>query len=277
MTRERAPELILERLAAGELSRNQESALRMELEKEPGGMARLEKIQTSNEEILAKYAPADMAERIRVKAAARQRVKAAAAEEKKKGFELSSFLRLAVPALTAVAVLAVFGGPMIKSRLNVQTEGPAAISDTGDRLKGEPKLFVFRRTADGEQAIFEGETAKAGETVQVAYQAGATKYGMIFSADGRGGLTLHFPYSLQGTSELVTGKKVFLKDAFTLDNSPRFERFFLVLSKKPLDAGIEFGRLSASARSNALTTEQVKSLFQDCQVLSLTLAKEDRK
>jgi hypothetical protein len=277
MTRERVPELLLERFLNGELGRKEEEAILSELGNEEGGMARLDALRTSNDEILEKYAPAGMAERIRVKAAAKRRVKTAAIAEKKRP-SLFSLLRFAVPAFTAVAVLAVVGVPMIASRFQVRNGGQT-VADAADtvRMKGDARLFIFSRGPDGEQAVFDGETVSAGETVQVAYQAGNEKYGMIFSIDGNGGMTLHFPYSLQGTSELVPGKKVFLKDAFTLDNSPRFEHFFLVLSKKPIDTGSVFARISDFARTSTLSAENVKSLFHDVEVISLKLVKEDRK
>ena len=58
---------------------------------------------------------------------------------------------------------------------------------------------------------------------------------MIVSVDGRGGVTLHWPPAPGAPTDLPKGENP-LPSAYTLDDAPTFERFFLVTTgKAPTD------------------------------------------
>ena len=93
-------------------------------------------------------------------------------------------------------------------------------------LKGEDELPLSNLVELGE-----------GNTVQLAYTAPAGEYyGVIFSIDGRSLVTMHYPYSRGQSSLLVSGKRTFLEEAYTLDDAPDYEVFVFVVSTEPLDA-----------------------------------------
>ncbi|WP_052297640.1 hypothetical protein [Leadbettera azotonutricia] len=73
---------------------------------------------------------------------------------------------------------------------------------------------------------------------------------MIFSIDGRAVVTLHYPYKENMSPRLVTGKQVLLDEAYTLDDAPLFECFFLVAGEKPLDANVILGLARKLASQN---------------------------
>jgi hypothetical protein len=115
------------------------------------------------------------------------------------------------------------------------------------RLKGmEPSLSIYRQTSSGEvREISPGERAAAGDTLQIAYIAAGAEHGIIFSVDGRGTVTLHFPASPFESDQLRTGGEVALPYSYVLDDSPRFERFYLVAASAALDVAGVLNRVEA--------------------------------
>lgn len=108
---------------------------------------------------------------------------------------------------------------------------PPAVDTPGDRLKGRgPALLVFMR---GKGALDPGATAHAGDVVQLAYQAGGNRFGVIVSVDGRGQVTRHFPLEGVAAGSLQAGGTVLLNAAYRLDDAPRAERFYLVAAQDP--------------------------------------------
>ena len=119
------------------------------------------------------------------------------------------------------------------------------MSASEDRVKGSGQatleLSVFlkeSRELSGNQEIpLEDQTVLSeGNTVQLAYATLAGEhYGVIFSIDGRSTLTLHYPYRKGQSPLLVSGRRTFLEEAYTLDDAPDYEVFVFVVSTKPLD------------------------------------------
>jgi hypothetical protein len=107
--------------------------------------------------------------------------------------------------------------------------------------KGEARfgnLLVFRQTPEGPQRLFDGATVAPGELLGLAYEvkaAAKSLYGVIFSVDGRGSVTLHHPPGPEASTRLDTEGTVRLDQAYELDDAPAFERFFFVASEKPID------------------------------------------
>ncbi len=102
------------------------------------------------------------------------------------------------------------------------------------RIKGGPSLLVYRHQSGKPEILQEGSFVEERDELQIAYSAAGEKFGVILSIDGRGEVTLHYPLENQGTTSLLDKSAVLLPYAFTLDNAPDFERFFLVTSSEPL-------------------------------------------
>ncbi|GHT72942.1 hypothetical protein FACS1894124_0480 [Spirochaetia bacterium] len=120
----------------------------------------------------------------------------------------------------------------------------------------------------------------AGSTVQLVYtvkrrpQAAAERYGVIFSIDGRGAVSLHYPYTREGTTRLVEGKQTPLEEAYTLDDAPDYEIFFFVVADTPLDAGAVLRTAESLAQDSLPVLERSVAAFKPYEVKSLTLRKE---
>ncbi len=104
-------------------------------------------------------------------------------------------------------------------------------SDTRSKGLG-PALALFRRTDRGAEALQPGAVVRAGDELRVGYRAGGFPYGAIFSVDGNGSVTRHWPPTGDSAGRLEPGEPL-LPDAFRLDAAPDYERFYLLLSEKP--------------------------------------------
>lgn len=122
------------------------------------------------------------------------------------------------------AVVALAAAALVTARVWVD-DAPIARVDPPEeiRVKG-PSLRVFTRVGDRAEPLSDGATVPAGSTVQLVVLEGGVQ-GAVFSVDGRGAVTRHFPGDGERSTALEAGP---LPSAFTLDMVPDFERFFLV-------------------------------------------------
>jgi hypothetical protein len=172
-------------------------------------------------ELLAKRPPAQVAAAIRERAALADRSTPA-----RRLWPMAPLL--AGAAATILAALSV--------RLFLSTALPTssgAFEET--RIKGLPHLVVFRQTVHGPERLANGSAARAGDLIQLAYQAAGHSHGVIFSVDGRGAVTRHLPREGSQAASLAPGA-VALDLAYRLDDAPRWERFYLVAASRPFDA-----------------------------------------
>jgi hypothetical protein len=213
MKKHRVPDILIEQLLLGELP----EARARQLREDPGVRARIAELQASNREILERYPPEVMVKRIGWRLEKQREARARPARR-------WSLPRLAPAAGFAVLLLAA--GAVLVTVAPWRERGEAA------RLKGYPHLVIYRRTVGGAEELAAGGGIRAGDELQIGYVA-AKKYGVIFSIDGRGVLTLHFPASPGAPSQLQPQGKGMLDFAYKLDDAPGFERFFLVSSDRP--------------------------------------------
>lgn len=215
--KQKISDLTLEQFHLGELGAAQEHRIREELARNEELRGRLAQIARSDVEIRADY-PAE-----RVVPLIRERVRREEAASERRPWRIPT-LAWAVP--VAAMALALLSLPIFL-RPSEET-----------RLKGAtPHLLVFRKTATGAEELPPGAVAKKGDVLQLSYVAGEAKYGVIFSVDGRGTLTWHVPAGYRGGAlsapALDPKGPALLPNAYELDDSPSFERFFLVYSSKP--------------------------------------------
>ena len=78
-----------------------------------------------------------------------------------------------------------------------------------------------------------GDFAHSGDVIQIAYNAGSSEYGVIFSVDGNGNITRHFPENSWEAAQLLhRADDTPLDFSYELDNAPDFVCFIMVTSKK---------------------------------------------
>ena len=225
----RVPDLLLERLALGELSAAEAARVRERVEAEPGGLERLAELERSDGEILERYAPRPMAARIEGRLAVEPRAKAP-----------RRWWIPAAPLAAAALAVAVWVAMPESHKVEVQkkvknhTPHPPAHGAETERVKGRPQLMVFRDVAGDDEHLEDGDVASAGDLLQVKYRAGDARYGVILSIDGRGGVTRHFPEETGGSTKLELGGAIALERSYELDDAPEFERFILVSSRQQI-------------------------------------------
>jgi hypothetical protein len=99
-------------------------------------------------------------------------------------------------------------------------------------------------------------------------------YGVIFSIDGRSAVTMHYPYGQGQSSLLEAGKRTFLNEAYTLDDAPDFEIFFMVVSRRPLDTSLILKTAGVLAQNPETALRESAGAFKGYEVEALTIRKE---
>ena len=158
-------------------------------------------------------------------------------KNQKKSFPLRRVLTISSVVATFLVIILVL--PLFKQKAKI-------IHPVGERevtlVKGmeavdlsRTQLLVYRKIKDRVETLSDGERARAGDLLQLAYVSTEDSYGMILSIDGRGAVTLHLPESKGDTTKLELSKQSLLPNAFELDDAPEFERFFFLTSDSPID------------------------------------------
>lgn len=107
-----------------------------------------------------------------------------------------------------------------------------ADTDDGTRIKGmSASLEVWKKTGDSAVQMVNLGDAFEGDEIQLRYRVPQKCFGMLFSMDGNGTITMHMGDGNKAV-ELEPGKMTTLPFAYKLDNAPKFEKFFLLTSEK---------------------------------------------
>ncbi len=246
-----APDWMLERYLLDELPRKERRQMEKELERDAGLRAELEKLRQTDRRILAMY-PADQMLPQILKRAALARPEASAPRHWRLAW-------MAAPVLALALLLLVILPPVLQRRLTVSgTSRPGEYTAT----KGSkphplqaPCLRLYQRNGDAGRILSDGETARAGDLLQLAYTAGGQTHGVILSIDGGGSITLHFPQGPDADTTLQSGGRILLANSFELDSAPRFERFFFITGNEPLPTVLilKKARTLAAAGGDAMT------------------------
>lgn len=154
-------------------------------------------------------------------------------------------------ATSAAAVLAVTVLVVVRAPTDVaRPRETATTPDEVTRTKGAPRLVAFRQVGDQVERLEQDALVRAGDLLQLRYNAGGQTYGVIASVDGAGVVTLHFPVSEDAPPEAtaVSAKTATLPHAYALDDAPRFERFFFITANEPIDVQQSLAALRTLAR-----------------------------
>lgn len=215
----------------------------------------------------------------------------ATAAVKNSAAKIKKFPRVYITAAIAAAVVLCIILPVLFIVQNSRITGGGttiAALQSGDRPKGSAgaELSVYLK-GDQQTPLPDQSVLTEGNTVQLAYTANTEPqaYGVIFSIDGRSQVTMHYPYSRGQSPLLVSGRRTFLTEAYTLDDAPGYELFVMVISDKPLDTEAvlaEAGKLAGSGTAVlgapvlGLKALEEKSLaaFRDCKVIFAAILKK---
>lgn len=246
-TERNIPDFYWEQLALGEL----EEPMKTQLLSMPEAKEKLKKLEEANQAFLQANSFADF------NLALDRKLKSGDVEktEKQKILpfgKIRVFLPLAAAAALAFALI-------IPQRLGF------FIGDNTQEtiiLKGEADLRIYKDQQGGPLMLKEGSLVKKGDRLQLAYNGNGAAYGVIFSLDGSGALTMHYPEFGTESAELETGM-VNLSFSYILDDAPIGERFFFLFSDESFDAN--------SFMLNARLSEGDVSIPEDSGILYKTI------
>ncbi|HUX20036.1 MAG TPA: hypothetical protein VMW69_02280 [Spirochaetia bacterium] len=278
------PDFLIEQLYLDEI----DPRVKAELLADPEVLRRLENLRVSNAEILEAYPAAAMVSRIDGRLEAIRRAEEAGQEAAVRRLSptrhslaganaIREGARRAVrwpgffPVLAAAAALALIVGVLpvlMRGGMNPEVEA-------GVRIKGVgPVLHVYRETSKGVELLPNGSPASVHDLLQLSYISSGAEYGMIFSVDGSGTVTLHYPEGSKSSARLKSGGEVALPYSYELDNAPSFERFYFVTSTRefPVDEILSVARRAATAGNLAAI-----AFPKGFSVASVTLHKEQKQ
>ena len=103
-------------------------------------------------------------------------------------------------------------------------------SGNGTRIKGmDSRMEAWKKTDGGIAKLEDMSDVREGDEIQLRYSVPQKCYGLLFSMDGNGAITMHMGDGDKAIA-LEPGKMVTLPYAYKLDDAPQFEKFFFLVS-----------------------------------------------
>lgn len=244
---------MVERLAQGELDAPTAQSVRARLVAELGSeaavAARLASLVDENQATLQRLPATLMVPKIRLRAEDAARP---AQQTATRGRRLIWLSPVAVGAMALVVYVGTKGP-------SGGASGVPGADQEHIETKGSTRLLAFRATSlagtEAEQ-LESGAAVRSHDLLQLAYTASNdARYGVVVSVDGSRRVTQHLPASAGGAVTLSPAGAVRLPNSYELDESPAFERFFLVTSAKPFSTEVVLAAAQALAKSPAAQTQ----------------------
>ena len=231
------PDWKLERYLTGDLPEGEMSEIR-ELEKTDEVFARRVKMLREDNAAILRKMPF---ERLAEKMDARD-----CGAERRNNVIHFGFVKFAAAAALVLAVVSV---ALFSQREVVPDAGAQAMDvamaaqDNGTRIKGmDARMEIWKKTGDSAVQMLNLDEAREGDEIQLRYSVPEKCFGLLFSMDGNGTVTMHMADGSQAVA-LEPGKMTTLPFAYKLDNAPKFEKFFLLTSQK--DFAIDASNIDA--------------------------------
>ena len=241
------PDWKLERFLTGDLPESEMDEIR-ELEAKDAMLAqRVRKLREDNKAILNKLPFEALAGKLAGSAGTADEMGAAqvvrTADEVRTAPRLS-FVKYASAAVLvlAIALVAFFaqretvvtgaenGSDVAAANGAAQTQVALAETPSDTRIKGlDARMEVWKKMPTGIVQLQDLDEVREGDEIQLRYAVPEKCFGILFSMDGNGALTLHMGNG-EKSVELAPGKMNSLPFAYKLDDAPYFEKFFFVTS-----------------------------------------------
>jgi len=222
----------LERYILGDLPPHKREQIERIAKEDPDIQRRIEELKKNNLDILQQYPSEKMAPKIMERVEKGRKMRTSWIRSL-----LSSKRRfLYITPAIASALLLLF----IVLSVNRQPSEMSPLKDS--RYKGVedvalagPRIIILKKAGDSAEELKSGGVVRSGDLVQIAYIPERMRFGVIFSIDGRGVVTLHFPEDGNASTALEPETRKLLETSFELDDAPEFERFFFISSMEEVD------------------------------------------
>ena len=210
----------LERYLLGELPEVEMAALRKREAEDELFAARVKMMREEGERFLAENPFSALEDKL---------------ENDQRSVERSLWLRVAAVLVVAFGIFSVV---VLNRQTDIVNDASAASGmdvamadvDNGTRVKGMTAgLEVWKKMGDSAVQMVNLGEAREGDEIQLRYRVPQKCFGMLFSMDGNGTVTMHMGEGNRAI-ELEPGKMTTLPFAYKLDNAPKFEKFFLLTS-----------------------------------------------
>ena len=259
MDRKNIPTLLLEQYLLGELPEAADIN-----ENDPEIALMIEKLKDTNKEILSLYPPEIMGKQIESQLESNQ------LDQKHSQKKVINFLLRSAPLLAAAVFLIIIGLLPFKGETPPTGEPGQEIT----RLKSTgPHLLIFRKTDIGAELLSNETYVRAGDLLQVKYNASSARYGAILSIDGRGIVTLHYPEQPGLAAPLEQRQSVSLPYSYALDDAPYFEQFIFLTSNELFSTEEVFSSLELT--DGSLEALSQLKLPDSIRISRVTLYKEN--
>ncbi len=162
-------------------------------------------------------------------------------------FKLEKFAAAVIFVFAVVAVVAFMNSEraisstvgdaagQVAANTDVNAQLAMADVEDGTRIKGmDSRMEIWRKTEKGIVQLENLSDAREGDEIQLRYSVPQKCFGILFSMDGNGTLTMHMGNENKAIA-LEPGKMVTLPFAYKLDNAPKFEKFFLLTSQNEFE------------------------------------------
>ena len=246
----------MERYLVGALPENEMRELRNREATDEIFAARVRELREQNKKILAANPFENLAQNL-----GRQDSSAIGVNDSHAMIVRFNVLKIAATVVIALGIFsAVFLGgknEVVQSSENVGVRMDVAMAteNSDTRIKGmDARMEVWKKSESGIVQLEDMSTAKEGDEIQLRYSVPEKCYGMIFSMDGNGALTVHMGND-NAAIALEPGKMVSLPYAYKLDDAPHFEKFFLLTSDK--EFAVYAGKLDEILKQDGLKSVTV--------------------
>jgi len=271
------PDWVLERFLLKELPGVKMQEIEHQLAEDPGLQQQINNLQRSNAEILGNNPSESVLPEIYKRLDRKHKDKQA---QKPHGIIFKRMI-FATPVLALAVILLIIYLPGDKDSSPL-TLGQSEHDIT--RVKGtqgvdlsKTHMLMFRKGNETIEELKSGDIAGNGDLVQLAYVAVEEKHGVIFSIDGNGLVTLHFPNTKFESTLLEQDKKINLPNAYELDAAPEFERFFFITSDSLIDVAeiLSLAKILSQDLDQAKTEElELEDVLKQSSIL---LVKEETR
>lgn len=259
---------MLERYLLQELPENKIKEIDGILNQYPDIRKRADKIRISDENILKKYKPEQMTRRIMTAFNSENPIP--------KASKIYNFKRFLIPSFAFACTIFFFVFIFPVKENSIRDINKIDTAET-TRIKGdERQLYIYRKIHYSIELLKNGSRAYKNDLLQIAFRTVVEPYVVIFSIDGRGSVTLHYPKKETESAMTPANKKVFLANAYELDDSPKFERFFMITSKNKLNVDDILESAKDLARYPERALKNDLKIDSTANQISITLEKGDR-